>query len=62
MGISTERLSEFYGRPVIEADRDFVEQEAQVMIDEAKEQKVAFLVVGDVFGYILKHSIQVTKK
>lgn len=51
LGISNERLEAFYGKPVIEADRDLVEQGADEMINAAKDKKVAFLVVGDVFGY-----------
>lgn len=53
LGIPKERLEDFYGKPVIEADRDLVEQGSDEMINAAKEKKVAFLVVGDVFGYEL---------
>lgn len=34
------------------ADRDFVEQGIEAMLDEAQSQDVAFLVVGDPFGYL----------
>lgn len=47
--INTSKLSEFLGKEVIEADREFVESGCQNMIEEAKDQDVAFLVVGDPF-------------
>jgi len=34
------------------ADRDMVEEKADVMLSEAQHSDVAFLVVGDPFGYI----------
>jgi len=40
----------FYGKPVIEADRELVEQEADKILNAAKTEEVAFLVVGDPFG------------
>ncbi|KAG6546938.1 hypothetical protein Mapa_011554 [Marchantia paleacea] len=39
-----------YGRPVIVADREMVEQMAERILDEAQTSDVAFLVVGDPFG------------
>jgi len=45
----TQSMVEFYGRPVIEADRTFVEQGCEQMLEEAKEHEVALLIVGDVF-------------
>lgn len=50
LGVEREKLEEFYGRPVIEADRDLVEQAAEVMLKAAETTEVAFLVVGDPFG------------
>ena len=52
--IDKERLEAFYGRPVIEADREFVEQGCDEMIAAAKptgdeDPEVCFLVVGDPF-------------
>jgi len=48
VGVDKERLEELYGKPITIADRDLVEQEAESRIVEpAKTQKVAFLVVGD---------------
>ena len=52
LGIPRERLEAFYGKPVIEADRDLVEQGCDEMMEAAKTKRVAFLVVGDVFGYV----------
>lgn len=43
------RLEEFYGKPVIEADRIMVESGSDEMLNQAIEQNVAFLVVGDPF-------------
>ena len=44
-------MEAFYQKEVIEADRDFVEQGIEEMLEKAKDHEVAFLVVGDVFGY-----------
>ncbi|XP_056649065.1 diphthine methyl ester synthase [Diorhabda sublineata] len=46
----TEELQKFYGRPLIVADRDLVELEANVILQGAREENVALLVVGDPFG------------
>lgn len=50
MQCSTKDLEEFYGKGIIEADRDFVEKKADKMLARASVEEVAFLVVGDVFG------------
>ena len=47
--ISRPKLEEFFGKEVIEADREFVESGCEKMIEEAKTEQVAFLVVGDPF-------------
>ena len=47
--VSKERLEAFFEKPVIEADRNFVETGCQEMIEAAKDEIVAFLVVGDPF-------------
>ena len=47
--ISKEKLEAFFEKPVIEADRNFVETGCQEMIEQAKEDVVSFLVVGDPF-------------
>jgi diphthine synthase len=47
-GVSKEKLEDFYGKSVIVADRGLVENDAEeLIIEPAKEKKVAFLVVGD---------------
>lgn len=47
-GLSKESLTELYGvKEIIEADRDFVEQGCEEMIEQAKTTDVSFLVVGD---------------
>ncbi|PSR99597.1 Diphthine methyl ester synthase [Actinidia chinensis var. chinensis] len=47
-GLST--LEKLYGKPVILADRETVEEKADDILMEAHESDVAFLVVGDPFG------------
>ncbi|XP_050295679.1 diphthine methyl ester synthase [Anthonomus grandis grandis] len=46
----TEALEEFYGRKLIVADRDLVEQGADDILEGAKHSDIALLVVGDPFG------------
>jgi diphthine synthase len=48
--VGKEELEKFYGRELIVADREFVEQQADEILENAKENDVAFLVVGDPFG------------
>ncbi|KCV69440.1 diphthine synthase [Fonticula alba] len=46
-----EELEEFYGVPVLLADRELVEQGSDEILDAAAAgEEVAFLVVGDPFG------------
>ncbi|ERN11949.1 probable diphthine methyl ester synthase [Amborella trichopoda] len=47
-GLST--LEDLYGKPLIVADREMVEESVDDMLYEAREFGVAFLVVGDPFG------------
>ncbi|GER27751.1 diphthine synthase [Striga asiatica] len=47
-GLST--LEKVYGKPIIVADREMVEEKADTMLLEAQVSDVAFLVVGDPFG------------
>ncbi len=44
-----EALEELYGKKVIEADREFVE-DGKKIINEAMDKDIALLVVGDPFG------------
>jgi len=48
--VGKEELEKFYGREVVLADRDLVEQGADQILESAKDKDVAFLVVGDPFG------------
>lgn len=41
----------FFDRPVILADRDFIEKNIETVLDDAKTQNIACLVVGDPFWY-----------
>ena len=43
---------EFYGRQVILADRNFVEEAADKILEDALDNDVAFLVVGDPLGLV----------
>lgn len=45
-----EKMEELYGKTISIAQRELVEQQADEMLDKAKDFEVAFLVVGDVFG------------
>ena len=47
--IINERLSKFFDKEVIVADREFVESGCEIMIEQAKTSNVSFLVVGDPF-------------
>ncbi len=46
---STKKLEKFYGKKIIKADRDLVEKNNEIL-ENALKKKVAFLVIGDVFG------------
>ncbi|CAI5776651.1 diphthine methyl ester synthase isoform X2 [Podarcis lilfordi] len=48
--VGKEALEEFYGKELILADRETVEQEADTILKGAHQCDVAFLVVGDPFG------------
>jgi len=48
--VGKEELEAFYGREVILADRTVVEQESDTILEDALNEDVAFLVVGDPFG------------
>ncbi|KAL7022405.1 hypothetical protein ACKWTF_012229 [Chironomus riparius] len=45
-----EEMEKLYGKEITVADRDFVEQEADIMLNNAETKEVAFLVVGDPFS------------
>ncbi|KAL2823361.1 Diphthine synthase [Aspergillus cavernicola] len=48
--VDKPKLEAFYGRPVIEADRELVETGSDDILANADKVDVAFLVVGDPFG------------
>jgi diphthine synthase len=51
LGCSISELEDFYGKKVIVADRNLVEQGVEdTVLRDAKEKNVVFCVVGDVFG------------
>ncbi|XP_046545531.1 diphthine methyl ester synthase-like [Haliotis rubra] len=45
--VGKEALEEYYGRKIILADRDMVEQQSDELLDGTDKSDVAFLVVGD---------------
>lgn len=47
LGIDAARLEQFYGKPIILADRNMVESEAEQIYASATEEDIGFLVVGD---------------
>jgi len=48
---SKEDLEKFYGKKIISANRDMVENRAkETILKDAKDKKVVFLVVGDAFS------------
>jgi diphthine methyl ester synthase len=50
MAADQESLEKFYGRPIILADRELVETGSDQILENAQNDDVAFLVVGDPFG------------
>jgi hypothetical protein len=44
------KLEALYGKDVVVADRDMVESQADIILENAHQVDVAFLVVGDPFG------------
>jgi diphthine synthase len=50
LGIEKSRLESFYGKSIITADRELVESNAEMILNGAKEENIAFLVVGDPFA------------
>lgn len=44
----------YYGRSITIADREMVESNSEEILRDARTEDVAFLVVGDPFGYVSK--------
>eukprot|EP00924_Labyrinthula_sp_SR-Ha-C_P011365 maker-scaffold_36-snap-gene-2.6-mRNA-1 protein AED:0.02 eAED:0.02 QI:93/0.5/0.66/1/0.5/0.33/3/104/273 len=51
LGVDKEKLEKFYEKEIVLADRTMVEEGSDVFLDQAKNENVAFLVVGDPFWY-----------
>lgn len=47
LGIDKDKLEQFYGVPIIVADREMVESQAEEIYVTAKDTNIGFLVVGD---------------
>lgn len=45
-----EELEKFYGKSLIVADREMIEQNSDEILNGAHEQNIAMLVIGDPFG------------
>lgn len=45
-------LENYYGRPIIIADREMVESNSDEILRDAQTEDVAFCVVGDPFGLV----------
>jgi len=51
LGVGVDKLEKFYGKKIILADRTLVEKNSdEIIIIAAKNSRVAFLVIGDVFS------------
>jgi diphthine synthase len=50
LGVPVSNLESFYGKKIILADREMVEKESDKILNPAKTENVAFLVIGDIFG------------
>ncbi len=58
LNCSVEELEQFYGKKIILADRNLVENNADEILEKAKTNNVAFLVVGDVFSATTHHDLR----
>lgn len=47
---SHEQLEKFYGKKILKANREQAENNMQQILDDAKKQDVALLIIGDVFA------------
>ena len=47
IGVDKTKLEEFYGIPIVIADRNMVESDSEQIYLSARSQNVGFLVVGD---------------
>mgnify|MGYP002174475619 CR=1 FL=1 len=49
LGVPRERLEEYYGKPLIEADRYMIESGCEEMLERCRTGTVSVVVVGDPF-------------
>ncbi|MGM5482152.1 MAG: diphthine synthase [Nanobdellota archaeon] len=49
LSCSIEEMEKLYGKKIILADRKLVEYQGDTIIEEARDQDIAFLVIGDPF-------------
>ncbi len=50
LSVAIPALEKFYGKKIIPADRELVENNSDEILDKAAQKNAAFLVVGDVFS------------
>ncbi|CAK9822909.1 Diphthine methyl ester synthase [Anthophora retusa] len=50
LSVGLKDLEEFYGRSILEADRELVENNVNEILPKDEKENVAFLVAGDPFG------------
>ena len=50
LNVDIEKLEKLYNKKIIKANRELVENNADLILEKAKDEDIAFLVVGDVFG------------
>jgi len=50
MQCKKEDLERFYGKDILEVDRDFVEKKIEEIFEDAKKEDIVFLVKGDVYS------------
>ena len=62
--VSKEQLEKFYGKKIIIANRQQTENNMQRILDEAKKEDIALLIIGDVFSATthINYSIECKKQ
>ena len=61
LNVSVQKLEELYGKKIILANREFVEQKLHI-IDNAKTKNVSILVIGDIFGATTHYELYMRAK
>ena len=62
LNISIDKLENLYGKNIIIATRDLIEKEVENILEKAKKQNIAILVVGDVFSATTHHDLLLRAK